>query len=105
VCCEYCCKFRTFRTFDDNGSKSLDRSEFKEGLKEYGVQMSASDVDQLFSCFDKDNTGTISFDEFLVALRVSGSIYFTLIYNLSYFKYHSMLSLSANIKIFKTIVR
>ena len=62
---------RLFRTFDDNGSRSLDREELKNGLADYGLSMSAADVDELFRYFDKDNSGSINFDEFLLALRVS----------------------------------
>lgn len=59
-----------FKTYDDNGSRKLDKEELKNGLKHYGVDMSKDEQDQLFLCFDKDGSGSISFDEFLLALRV-----------------------------------
>ena len=62
---------RTFRIYDDNGSRMLDYDELKNGVKDYGLNMSKAELDELFSCFDKDNSGTISFDEFILALRVS----------------------------------
>ena len=34
----YC--YRVFRIIDDDGSRSLDFSEFKKGLKDYGVAVS-----------------------------------------------------------------
>lgn len=63
--------FRMFKTYDDNGSRMLDRDELKNGLQEYGISMSKDEQDQLFAHFDKDGSGSISFDEFLLALRVS----------------------------------
>lgn len=65
-----CFLFRMFKTYDDNGSRMLDREELKNGLREYGLNMSKDEQDQLFTCFDKDGSGSISFDEFLLALRV-----------------------------------
>lgn len=34
-----CCCHRVFRIIDDDGSKSLDISEFKKGLKDYGLDI------------------------------------------------------------------
>jgi len=62
--------YRTFRAIDDNGSRTLDREELKYGLCDYGMNLSPAEVNQLFNELDKDNSGHISFDEFLQALRV-----------------------------------
>ena len=35
-----CCCHRVFRIIDDDGSRSLDMSEFKKGLKDYGLSVS-----------------------------------------------------------------
>ena len=56
---------------DDDGSRSIDFKEFKKGLRDYGVDVEPSEVQEMFSAFDKDGSGTIDFDEFLVNLRVS----------------------------------
>jgi len=48
----------------------LEYDELKNGVKDYGLNMSKSELDELFASFDKDNSGTISFDEFILALRV-----------------------------------
>jgi Ca2+-binding EF-hand superfamily protein len=60
---------RVFRIMDDNGDKKLDFSEFKKGLKDYGVTLSDEKARQLFDQVDTDKNGSISFDEFLVKLR------------------------------------
>ena len=62
--------FRSFRIFDDDGSKSLSKEEFEKGLNDFGVGLSRDQLDELFTTFDKDGTGALSFDEFLTALRV-----------------------------------
>lgn len=61
---------RTFRIYDDNGSKRLDLDEFRNGMRDYGVtELSDVDMEQLFQHFDQDGNGQLSFDEFLQALR------------------------------------
>ncbi|KAH7934830.1 hypothetical protein HPB52_001014 [Rhipicephalus sanguineus] len=60
---------RQFRIMDDSGDKKLDMEEFKKGLQDFKVFLSPSEVDALFKELDKDGNGTISFNEFLVALR------------------------------------
>lgn len=55
---------------DDDGNKSLCSNEFRKGLRDYGVHIDNPLADELFSRFDKDASGTIDFDEFLIALRV-----------------------------------
>eukprot|EP00455_Lapot_gusevi_P039595 TRINITY_DN4440_c0_g2_i1.p1 TRINITY_DN4440_c0_g2~~TRINITY_DN4440_c0_g2_i1.p1 ORF type:complete len:208 (+),score=95.13 TRINITY_DN4440_c0_g2_i1:86-709(+) len=62
---------RIFRAMDDNGDKRLDKTEFKEGLQNYGIQLSRQDVDELFAYFDQGalQDGRINFDELLRGLR------------------------------------
>ena len=62
---------RTFRLYDDNGNKKLDAEEFRTGLRDYGIVLSDSELRELFTTLDTDGSGTVSFDEFLMALRVS----------------------------------
>ena len=61
---------RTFKIFDDDGSRSLDMKEFKKGVKDYGVDIDNAQAERCFQQLDKDGSGTLDFDEFLIALRV-----------------------------------
>lgn len=58
---------------DDNRDRKLDLEEMKLGLQEYGADMDAGQVTELFKEIDKDGSGTVSLDEFLRAVRVSVS--------------------------------
>jgi len=49
----------------------LDYKEFRNGLREFGVQLSPAEMKDIFDSVDIDNSGTIDFDEFILALRVS----------------------------------
>ncbi|KAK2189505.1 hypothetical protein NP493_105g04011 [Ridgeia piscesae] len=60
---------RTFRLYDDNGNKKLDMEEFRTGLRDYGIVLNDGELRELFAALDSDSTGSISFDEFLIALR------------------------------------
>ncbi|XP_070143289.1 calcyphosin-like protein [Drosophila kikkawai] len=60
---------RTFRVMDDDGSKSLNAEEFKKGVSDIGLELSDSEIQQMFSSFDTDGSGTINMTEFLVQLR------------------------------------
>lgn len=62
---------RKFRIMDDDGSKSLNIAEFKKAMKEMNLSLSDQEYVQLFNYFDSDRSGSISFDEFIVAARVS----------------------------------
>lgn len=56
---------------DDNRSRTLDKGEFTKGLKDYGVQLSDDEINTIFTALDKDGSGSLDFEEFLVAIRVS----------------------------------
>ncbi|KAK0062955.1 calcyphosin-like protein isoform X1 [Biomphalaria pfeifferi] len=61
---------RTFKIMDDDENRSLDKREFAKGLHDYGlVEFSNAQIDELFKIFDKDGSGAIDFDEFLIRLR------------------------------------
>jgi Ca2+-binding EF-hand superfamily protein len=54
---------------DDDNSKSLNKYEFNKALKDYMLGFSDSECGQLFDYFDVDSSGTISYDEFIRAVR------------------------------------
>lgn len=56
---------------DDDGSRSLDMNEFIKGVHDYGIVMETDEIKDVFAEIDTDHTGTLDFDEFLGALRVS----------------------------------
>lgn len=58
-----------FRRMDDSGDRKLDRMEFQWGLKENGHDLSPAEFERIFKYFDRNNTGKIDFDEFLVTIR------------------------------------
>lgn len=60
---------------DDDNSRTLDFKEFVKGLNDYAMMIDKEEAQEIFQIFDKDGSGTIDFDEFLVTLRVSLGIY------------------------------
>ncbi len=60
-----------FRIIDDDGNRKLDFQEFVKGLHDYGVTLSKDESKEIFATLDRDSSGTVDFDEFLIALRVS----------------------------------
>jgi len=62
-----------FRLLDSDRSNCLSRSEMELGLDKFmrgfGVQLAKAEVDELFKLFDVDNSGAITYDEFLKGIR------------------------------------
>ena len=56
---------------DDNGSGALDFLEFTKAIQECRLELTKQQLKHLFLYFDSDDSGTISYDEFLVGIRVS----------------------------------
>ena len=56
---------RIFKIMDDDGSGFLDRQEFNKALKDYRVQVTPEEGAKLFSLFDLNGDGSISYDELL----------------------------------------
>lgn len=62
---------RVFRILDDNRNRQIDANELMWGLKDFDIHLNENQVKALIAEFDRDNSGTVNFDEFLRALRVS----------------------------------
>lgn len=62
-----------FRLLDSDNSGGLVKSELEMGLDKFmrgfGVHLSKAEIDELFKLFDVDNSGTVSYDEFLKGIR------------------------------------
>jgi len=62
-----------FRLLDTDASNSLTRSELEMGLDKFmrgfGVHLHKAEIDELFKLFDVDNSGAVSYDEFLKGIR------------------------------------
>jgi calcyphosin len=56
---------RSFMIADDNNDKTIDFNEFKKLIKDYRIPVEDKDIKALFSEFDSDRSGSISYDEFL----------------------------------------
>jgi len=56
---------KSFRIIDDDKSFSLDRSEFFKALKDYRISSDPREVEAIFNIFDQDNSGKISYNEFI----------------------------------------
>jgi len=60
---------RTFRIMDDDGNRKIDLVEFKRGLRDYGVDLEPTEIQDMYAEMDADGSGNLDFDEFLLALR------------------------------------
>jgi len=60
---------RIFKAMDDNGNSQLDVDDFRWGFIDYGFNLTKEEAQELLSRFDRDNSGTIDFNEFLIFLR------------------------------------
>jgi calcyphosin len=58
---------------DDDGNSSLVFEEFSNGIAESGLKVPPEIMRALFDQFDSDGSGSVSINEFLLAVRVSFS--------------------------------
>jgi len=60
---------RVFKAIDDNRNRQIDVTELMYGLKDFGVHLNQEQAKSLLARFDRDNSGSVSFDEFIRVLR------------------------------------
>jgi len=60
---------RKFKIADDDGSGSIDLSEFTKVISEHAFAWTPAQIKSVFDLFDKDRSGTISFNEFLHGVK------------------------------------
>ena len=54
---------------DDDGSKNLNQMEFFKALNDYKLCFSKAECVSIFNYFDVDSSGSITYDEFIRAIR------------------------------------
>ena len=52
-----------FKSWDDDGDGLVARSEFEQGLRELGLEVPTSIINDLFSRWDNDGSGSLSMRE------------------------------------------
>jgi Ca2+-binding EF-hand superfamily protein len=60
---------RLINIMDNNGDKRLTREELMYGMRDYGINISKTELEQLFLLFDRDRNGFIDVSEFLIGIR------------------------------------
>jgi Ca2+-binding EF-hand superfamily protein len=60
---------RQFRIMDDDGSRKIEYPEFAKAMRDYRLEFSDAEVQQLFTVFDTDRSGSVDYEEFLGHLR------------------------------------
>ena len=58
-----------FRGWDDDGSGTISKAEFRKALVALGVTASKEDLNSLFDTLDNDGSGTLEYNELNKALR------------------------------------
>ncbi len=62
---------RMFRRMDDDESKQLNYAEFDKGIRDTGLDLGQEETRAMFDKFDRDGSGSVNVDEFLIQIRVS----------------------------------
>lgn len=60
---------RRFRVVDECGDRRMDKHEFRRAVHDVHVDLTASEVDDIFASFKETPDGTISFEDFLTVVR------------------------------------
>lgn len=54
-----------FRSFDKNGDGKIDSAELDQAFREMGKVLPRKDIERMIQLVDKDNSGTIDYEEFI----------------------------------------
>ena len=57
-----------FEEMDDSGDGVLSKEEIKEGCQKLELPMTDKEIEIIFKEYDRDKSGTLDFDEFLLAM-------------------------------------
>jgi len=60
---------RQLSLMDADGSSTLDPAELKTGLARLGLYLNNREVEEIFWEFDRDRSGSVSYDEFMAGVR------------------------------------
>ncbi|EGR31608.1 hypothetical protein IMG5_105900, partial [Ichthyophthirius multifiliis] len=60
---------RQFRIIDDDNSKTLNFQEFRKSVRDFQVDLTEQQINEVFQYFDRDGNGTIDYDEFILSIR------------------------------------
>jgi len=60
--------YQTFKFFDRDDSKSVTKDEFKWSMEKYGIMLDRRELSSFFANFDPDNSGSISYKEFIATI-------------------------------------
>lgn len=67
---------KIFKAMDSSGNNKLECEEFRNGLGEFGIDITPEDAQALMKRLDSNHDGSVDFQEFLRALKVSFSFVF-----------------------------
>ena len=56
---------KSWKNFDMDGNKTCTVDELLWGLKDYNIDLTKSEAEELVKSLDKDGNGVLNFDEFL----------------------------------------
>lgn len=59
-----------FRRMDKDRSHCLCFDEFAQGVLEHNIKITADEANELFKLFDRDQSGKLDYQEFLIKIRV-----------------------------------
>lgn len=62
---------KIFKEMDRNGNGNLDVEDFRWGFIDLGFNLTQEEAKQLLEHFDKDKNGSVNFEEFIQAIKVS----------------------------------